>query len=115
MKRTLSMIAVLSALTVLTWGGAALAADAAKPAAEAATKPDCSAKQTDYDAAKTAAKPQKPDLSSCKDKKGKDKADCEKPLKDKAKEDAKAAAEKAKAAKKDLDCCKNPKMKGCSA
>ena len=107
MKRTLSMFAVLSALTVLSWGGAALAADAAKP--------DCSAKQTDYDAAKTAAKPQKPDLSSCKDKKGKDKADCEKPLKDKAKEDSKAATDKMKAAKKELDCCKNPKMKGCSA
>ena len=115
MKRTLSMIAVLSALTALTWGGAASAADAPKPAAEAAAKPDCRAKQTDYDAAKTAAKPQKPDLSSCKDKKGKDKTDCEKPLKDKAKEDAKAATEKAKAAKKELDCCKNPKMKGCSA
>lgn len=115
MKRKLSMIAVLSAFTALTWGGAALAADATKPAAEAAAKPDCSAKQTDYDAAKTAAKPQKPDLSSCKDKKGKEKTDCEKPLKDKAKEDTKAATEKMKAAKKELDCCKNPKMKGCSA
>jgi hypothetical protein len=112
MNRTLSMIAVLSALT---WGGAALAADAAKPAPAAATKPDCAAKQQEYDAAKTAAKPQKPDLSSCKGKKGKDKTDCEKPLKDKAKEEAKAAADKVKAAKKDLDCCKTPKMKGCSA
>lgn len=112
MKRTLSMIALLSALA---WGGAALAADAAKPAPAAAAKPDCGAKQQEYDAAKTAAKPQKPDLSSCKDTKGKDKTDCEKPLKDKAKDDAKTASDKVKAAKKDLDCCKNPKMKGCSA
>jgi hypothetical protein len=112
MKRTFSMIAVLAALA---WGSSALAADAGKPAAEAAAKPDCSAKQTEYDTAKTAAKTEKPDLSSCKDKKGKDKADCEKPLKDKAKEDSKAAADKAKAAKKELDCCKNPKLKGCSA
>ncbi|HEY4188157.1 MAG TPA: hypothetical protein VGP07_23985 [Polyangia bacterium] len=106
MKRTFSTIAVL---TALAWGGAAFAADA--PAA----KPDCSAKQQEFDAAKTAAKPQKADLTSCKDKKGKDKADCEKPLKDKAKEDTKAAVDKEKAAKKDLDCCKNPKMKGCPA
>jgi len=92
----------------MAWAGASAAA-------EATPKPDCAAKQKEYDDAKMAAKPGKPDLTSCADKKGKDKADCEKPLKDKAKEDAKAAQEKAKAAKKELDCCKNPKMKGCPA
>ena len=55
----------------------------------------------------------KADLSSCKEMKGKDKAECEKPLKEKAKEDAKAAKEKVAAEKKALDCCKNPKKKGC--
>ena len=104
MKRLLVMMALL---VPMTWAGAGMAADAA-------AKPDCSAKQKTYDDAKMAAKPGKPDLTSCKDKKGKDKADCEKPLKDKAKEDTKAAQDEAKAAKKDLDCCKNSKMKGCS-
>ena len=46
--------------------------------------------------------------------KGKEKTDCEKPLKDKAKEDGKAAKDKVNGAKKDLDCCKNPKKKGCT-
>ena len=63
-------------------------------------------------AAKAAAKP---DLSSCADKKGKEKTDCQKPLKDKAKDDSKAAKDKVKEAKKALDCCKNPKKKGCAA
>ena len=56
----------------------------------------------------------KPDLSSCKEKKGKDKTDCEKPLKEKATTDTKAAKDNAKAAKTALDCCKNPKKKGCA-
>jgi ATP-dependent Clp protease adapter protein ClpS len=54
------------------------------------------------------------DLSSCKDKKGKEKTDCEKPIKEKAKTDTKAAKDKAKEAKMALDCCKNPKKKGCT-
>ena len=74
-------------------------------AADQAAKPDCSEKQKALDDANTAAKTAAtPDLSSCKDKKGKDKTDCEKPLKGKVK-DAKTA----------LDCCKNPKKKGCSS
>ena len=105
MKRVLVMLALL---VPLTWATVGLAADAV-------TKPDCTAKQTAYDEAVKAAKPPTPDLSSCKEKKAKEKTDCEKPIKDKAKEDAKAAKEKMKAAKKELDCCKNPKAKGCTA
>lgn len=105
MKRTLM---ILVATFSLGLGARVLAA-------EAAAKPDCTEKQKAYDDAKAATKASsKPDLSSCKDKKGKDKTDCEKPLKDKAKDDAKAAKDKEKAAKTALDCCKNPKKKGCT-
>ena len=106
MKRTL--MTLVSAL-LLSFGSAALAADAA-------AKPDCSTQQKALDDANTAAKAAaKPDLSSCADKKGKDKTDCQKPLKDKGKDDSKAAKDKVKDAKKALDCCKNPKKKGCTA
>jgi hypothetical protein len=103
------MLLALIPAACLAFGSVALAADAA-PA------PDCSAKQKALDdanaAAKTASAPT--DLSSCKDKKGKEKTACEKPLKDKAKEDAKAAKDKVKEAKTALACCKNPKKKGCT-
>jgi hypothetical protein len=82
------------------------------PGAAPEGKPDCSSQKTAYDEAVTASKA-KPDLSSCKDMKGQEKKDCEKPIKDKAKEDATAAKEKVAEAKKALDCCKNPKKKGC--
>ena len=105
MKRTLMILVTAASLGL---GARVLAA-------EAAAKPDCTEKQKAYDDAKTAAKnAPKPDLSSCKDKKGKEKTDCEKPLKDKAKDDAKAAKDKEKEAKTALDCCKNPKKKGCT-
>ena len=105
MKRTLLILVTAASFTV---GARAFAADAA-------AKPDCTEKQKAYDDSKAAAKTAtKPDLSSCKDKKGKDKTDCEKPLKDKAKDDAKAAKDKEKEAKTALDCCKNPKKKGCT-
>jgi hypothetical protein len=92
----------------LTFGVVAARAD------EAPAKPDCSAQKKASDEANAAAKAAsaKPDLSSCKDTKGKDKTDCEKPLKDKAKSDAKSAKDNAKAMKTALDCCKNPKKKG---
>jgi hypothetical protein len=105
MKRILM---VLVAATSLSLAGAARAAD------EKAEKPDCSAQKTAHDEAVTASKA-KPDLSSCDDKKGKEKTECLKPLKDKAKEDAVAAKAKVKEAKMALDCCKNPKKKGCDA
>jgi multidrug resistance efflux pump len=95
----------IALLAPLSFAGRILAADA---------KPDCSAKQKDFDESKTATKATKADLSSCKDKKSKEKMDCEKPLKDKAKEDMKAAQDKMKTAKKALECCNNPKMKGCA-
>ncbi len=77
--------------------------------------PDCTEKQKAADDAKAAAKTAgKPDLSSCKEMKGKEKTDCEKPLKDKAKEDGKAAKDKVKEAQTALACCKNPKKKGCT-
>ncbi len=79
----------------------------------AADKPDCSAQKTAVDEATAAAKV-KPDLSSCKEMKGKEKKDCEMPLKAKAKEDAKMAKDKVSEAKKALACCNNPKKKGCS-
>ena len=80
----------------------------------AADAPDCSEKQKAVDDAKATAKTAaKPDLSSCKEMKGKEKTDCEKPLKDKAKEDGKAAKDKVKEAQTALACCKNPKKKGC--
>jgi uncharacterized membrane protein len=95
-------------VALMTLGSVALAADA--PA-----KPDCAEKQKALDDANAAAKTAaKPDLSSCTDKKGKEKTDCEKPLKDKAKADAKDAKGKVKDAKTALDCCKNPKKKGCT-
>jgi hypothetical protein len=84
-------------------------------AEDAGAAKDCAAKQKELDDANAAAKSAaKPDLSSCKDKKGKEKTECEKPLKEKAKADAKAAKDKAKDAKMALDCCKNPKKKGCA-
>jgi hypothetical protein len=105
MKR---MLMTLLPAALLALGSTAFAADATAAA-------DCAAKQKDLDDANAAVKAgAKPDLSSCKDKKGKEKTDCEKPLKDKAKTDAKAAKDKAKAAKTALDCCKNPKKKGCT-
>jgi len=77
--------------------------------------PDCTEKQKAVDDAKEAAKTAgKADLSSCKEMKGKEKTDCEKPLKDKAKEDGKAAKDKVKEAQTALACCKNPKKKGCT-
>jgi hypothetical protein len=76
-------------------------------------KPDCTAQKTAYDDAVKASKV-KPDVSACKDMKGKEKKDCETPIKDKAKEDAKAAKDKVTEAKKTLGCCQNPKKKGCS-
>jgi hypothetical protein len=104
MKRTLM---VLVAAVSMTLGAVAVAQ-------EAGGKPDCAEKKKAVDDAKAAAKTAgKADLSSCKDMKGKEKTDCEKPLKDKAKEDGKAAKEKVGAANKDLACCKNPKKKGC--
>jgi hypothetical protein len=101
------MLMTLIPAALLALGSAAFAADAGTP--------DCSAKQKELDDANAAAKTgAKPDLSSCKDKKGKEKTDCEKPLKEKATTDAKAAKDKVKTAKTALACCKNPKKKGCT-
>jgi hypothetical protein len=84
-------------------------------AGDAGAAPDCSAKQKELDDSTAAAKTaSKPDLSSCAEKKGKEKTECEKPLKEKAKVDAKAAKDKVKDAKTALACCKNPKKKGCN-
>jgi hypothetical protein len=85
-------------------------------AEDAAAKPDCTEKQKAVDDAKAAemALP-KADLSSCADKKGTEKSECEKPLKEKYKADKKEAADKVKEAKDALACCKNPKKKGCTA
>jgi hypothetical protein len=103
MKRMLMVL-----VTGMTLGISSLAL-AADP------KPDCSAQQKTLDDAKAAAKAAaKPDLSSCKEMKGKEKSACEKPLKDKAKEDGKAAKDKVKEAQTALACCKNPKKKGCT-
>ena len=105
MKR---MLMALIPAAVMAFGSASFAADAA-------AKPDCTDKQKAVDDANAAVKAAaKPDLSSCKDKKGKDKTDCEKPLKDKAKEDTKTAKDNQKTAKTALACCKNPKKKGCT-
>jgi len=102
-----ALMVMISAAT-LSMGGAAFAA-------EPAAKPDCADKQKALDDANAAAKTAgKPDLSSCKDMKGKEKTDCEKPLKEKAKSDQTAAKDTAKQAKTALDCCKNPKKKGCT-
>jgi hypothetical protein len=106
MKRTL-MVLVAAVTMSLGIASSARAAD---------EKPDCSEKQKALDDANASAKTaSKPDLSSCKDMKGKEKKDCETPLKAKAKDDAKAAKDKVAGAKKDLACCKNPKKKGCAA
>jgi hypothetical protein len=102
MKRMLMILATGMTLGLSTL---ALAADA----------PDCTEKQKAVDDASATAKTaSKADLSSCKEMKGKEKSACEKPLKDKAKEDGKAAKDKVKDAKTALACCKNPKKKGCS-
>jgi hypothetical protein len=105
MKRFLM---VLVAATSMSLAGAAVAAE------EKAEKPDCSAQQTAHEEAVKASKV-KPDLTTCAEMKGKEKSECEKPLKDKAKEDTVAAKAKVKEAKMALDCCKNPKKKGCDA
>jgi len=109
MKRIL-MVLVAAALLPLASAAGAQDPPAAAPAEG---KPDCSAQKTAYDEAVTASKV-KPDLSSCADKKGQEKTDCLKPIKDKAKEDAVAAKAKVKEAKMAMDCCKNPKKKGCA-
>ncbi len=113
MKR---MLMALIPAALMTFGTMALAADAPAAKADAAAKPDCTEKQKALDDANAAVKTAgaKPDLSSCKDKKGKEKSDCEKPLKDAQKTAVKDAKDKAKAAKTALDCCKNPKKKGCT-
>jgi len=101
MKRTLMVL-----ITALAMGISGLAS--------ADDKPDCSEKQKAVDDAKAEAKAaSKPDLSSCKDMKGKEKKECEKPLKAAAKDAAKAAKGKIKDANTALGCCKNPKKKGC--
>jgi hypothetical protein len=101
------MMILVSALAISV-GTAAYAADAG-------AKPDCAEKQKALDDANAAVKSaSKPDLSACKDKKGKDKTECEMPIKDKAKTDAGVAKDKAKAAKTALACCKSPKKKGCT-
>ena len=103
MRRTLMVLLTGISLAFSTM---ALAAD---------PPPDCSEKQKAVDEAKEAAKTAgKPDLSSCKDMKGKEKSECEKPLKAKAKDDGKAAKDKVKDAQMALACCKNPKKKGCT-
>jgi hypothetical protein len=110
---------ILMAVVCTAFLGTGMAARAAgtggAPGAAAPAKADCAEKQKALDDANAAVKTAgKPDLSSCQDKKGKEKTECEKPLKDKAKEDTKAAKDKAKEAKTALDCCKNPKKKGCT-
>ena len=115
------LLTTLLSAALMTFGTMALAADAPapKPAAAkpAAGKPDCADKQKALDDANAAVKTAsaKPDLSSCADKKAKEKTDCEKPLKDKQKSDVKDAKAKAKDAKTAVDCCKNPKKKGCAS
>src|SRR5688572_23292898 len=91
MKR---ILIALVAATSLSLAGTAFAAEE-KAAAE---KPDCTAQKTAHEEAVTASKA-KPDLSSCDAMKGKEKAECLKPLKDKAKEDSVAAKAKVKEAK----------------
>jgi hypothetical protein len=105
MKTTLMALVCVAFLGA---SGVALAEDAA-------AKPDCSEKKKGLEDAQAAVKAAiKPDLSSCADKKGKEKMECEKPLKEKAKTDTADAKGKAKEAKAALDCCKNPKKKGCT-
>ena len=102
MRRMLMVLLTGATLGISTM---ALAADA----------PDCSEKQKAVDDAKAAAKAAaKPDVTSCNGMKGKEKSECEKPLKAKAKEDAKAAKDKVKEAQTALGCCKKPTKKGCS-
>ncbi len=102
MKRTLMVL-----ITALAMGISGLAS--------AEDKPDCSEKQKAVADAKAEAKTAaKPDLSSCKEMKGKEKKECEKPLKAAAKDAAKAAKGKIKDANTALACCKNPKKKGCT-
>ena len=68
MKRT---VMVLITALVLGFSGLAAAED----------KPDCGEKEQALTAAKAEAKAAgKPDLSSCKEMKGKEKAECAKPL-----------------------------------
>jgi hypothetical protein len=83
-------------------------------AARADEKPDCTAQKTAHDEAVAASKA-KADLSTCADKKGKEKSECEKPLKDAHKEAMVAAKAKVKEAKMAPDCCMKPKKKGCEA
>lgn len=94
-------------------GSAAMAARAAEP--EPTAKPDCSEKHKAVEDSNTAVKAAiKPDLTSCADKKGKEKLECEKPLREKAKADTKDAKEKQKEARAALACCMNPKKAGCT-
>lgn len=107
-KLTLTLITLCS-LAVM--GNVPSFADTDKPA-----KPDCSAQETAAATAKKAiANVPKVDLSSCKDKKGTEKSDCEKPLNEQHAADVKAAALKFKDADQALKCCKDSKAAGCPA
>ena len=77
-------------------------------------KPDCTAQKAAVDEA-TAATKADPNVTSCEGMKGTEKEDCEKPIKDKAKEDMTMAKAKLVSTKKDLACCNDPKKKGCDA
>lgn len=70
-----------------------------------AAEPNCTAQEEGLKTAQANAKA-KPDLSRCKDLKGKDKSKCERDLRDTPKKTV-AAAQKAVA------CCKDPKSKEC--
>ena len=106
---------VLAFAAVIALGAGSARADE-KAAPAPAAKPDCAAQDAAVTEAKKAIKDvPKVDLSSCKDKKGKEKFECEKPLNEGHIADVKAAALKFKEADTAAKCCKNPKAKSCAA
>jgi hypothetical protein len=99
--------ALVSALVVaLTFALTPLAS------ARAAVKHDCSVQQAAIDQLKKQPKPAA-DLTACQALTGKAKTDCQRPLKEKAKEDARTRREHATALRTALACCKKPEKTGC--
>ncbi|HZS41393.1 MAG TPA: hypothetical protein VFF06_31405 [Polyangia bacterium] len=57
--------------------------------------------------------PPKLDLSSCKDKSGQERIDCEQPLREAFKQEVDERAKGAAESKQRIACCENKKKKGC--
>ena len=75
--------------------------------------PSCSLQRINYDK-EVAATKAKADLRACDGKKGKEKAECARPIREKVKAVVAEARARKALAKKALGCCEKPKRKSCN-